>query len=127
MAGGVSSAVPSSLSVDLALDFHVEWPVPLNSWKLTIPVVKAMAQALGLPSTGTKKEIMLITEGKLAGDGREPQNVKVGIVAGEGLDTFDLELIGKDGSFLSVQLQRAVARDELAGTSPLHFQRRGES
>ena len=31
-------------------------------------------------------------------------------------DTFDLELIGEDGPFLSVQLQRAVARDELVGT-----------
>ena len=31
-------------------------------------------------------------------------------------DTFDLELIAEDGPFLSVQLQRAVAGDELVGT-----------
>ena len=72
MAAGVSSAVPSALAVNLAPDFHLERLVLLNSWKLTIPVVKAIAQALGLPSTGTKKEIVLIIEGKLAGDGREP-------------------------------------------------------
>ena len=60
---------------------------------------------------------MLIIEGKLTVDGQEPQNVQVGIVACEGTpDTFDLELIGEDGPFLSVQLQRAVARDELVGT-----------
>ena len=54
---------------------------------------------------------MLIIEGKLTGDGQEPQNVQVGIVACEGRsDTFDLELIGQNGSFLSVQLRRAVAR-----------------
>ena len=117
MAGDVSSAVPSTWAVDLALDFHLERPVPLNSQKFTIPVVQAIVQAFGLPSMGTKKEIVLIIEGKLAGDGREPQNVQVGIVACDGMsDAFDLELIGEDGPFHSVQLQRAVARDELAGT-----------
>ena len=66
---------------------------------------------------GTKKEIVLIIKGKLAGDDRESQNVQMGIVACEGMsDTFDLELIGEDGPFLSVQVQRAVARDELACT-----------
>ena len=117
MAGDISSAVPSVLAVDPAPNFRLEWPVPLNSRKLMIPVVKAIVQALGVPSTGTKKEIVLIIEGKLARDGREPQNVRVGIVACEGMsDIFDLELIGEDGPFLSVQLQRAVAGDELAGT-----------
>ena len=58
---------------------------------------------------------MLIIEGKLAGDCQEPQNVQVDTLACEGMsDTFDLDLI--DGPFLSVQLQKAVARDELAGT-----------
>ena len=114
MAGDISSAVPSVLAVDPAPNFRLEWPVPLNSRKLMIPVVKAIVQALGVPSTGTKKEIVLIIEGKLARDGREPQNVQV---ACEGMsDIFDLELIGEDRPLLSVQLQRAVAGDELAGT-----------
>ena len=100
MAGDISSAVPSVLAVDPAPNFRLEWPVPLNSRKLMIPVVKAIVQALGVPSTGTKKEIVLIIEGKLARDGREPQNVQVGIVACEGMsDIFDLELIGEDGPF----------------------------
>ena len=69
MAGDVSSAMPIVLAVNLTPDFHLERPVPLNSRKLTIPVVKAIEQALDLPSMRTKKEIVLIIEGKLAGDG----------------------------------------------------------
>ena len=49
------------------------------------PVMKAIVQALGFPIAGTKKEIVLIIEGKLVGDGQEPQNVRVCIVACEGM------------------------------------------
>ena len=83
-------------------------------------VVKAIARALSLPSTETKEETVLMIEGKLTEGGREPQNVQVGIVAREGMpDTLDMELIGEDGPFLSVQPQRAVARDALAGALEL--------
>ena len=72
---------PHAVTVDLAPDFCLEHPVPLNLRKLTISVVKAIAQALSLPSTGTKEETVLMIEGKLTEGGREPQNFQVGIVA----------------------------------------------
>ena len=71
MAGSDSSSVPGVLTIDLAPDFCLEYPIPLNLRKLMISVMKAITQALNLPSTGTKEETVLI-EGKLTEDGREP-------------------------------------------------------
>ena len=59
------------LTVDLVPGFCLEYPIPLNSRKLTISVMKAITQALNLLSSGTKEETVLI-EGKLTEDGREP-------------------------------------------------------
>ena len=69
--------------IELAPDFSLERSVPLNSWKLTIAIVKAIAQALNLPDTGTKEETLLMIEGKLTEDGHEAQNVQVSIVSNE--------------------------------------------
>ena len=60
---------------------------------------------------------MLMIEGKLTEDGQEPQIVQVGIVTHKGMpDKLDMELIGKDEPFLSIQLQRAAMTDALVGT-----------
>ena len=115
MAESSSSTVQDAVvTVTLSLDFSLKRPVLLNSQKLTISVLKAIAQALNLPSTGTKEETVLMIEGKLSEDGQKPQNVQVGIVAREGEQgILDMELIGEDGPFLSMGLQRAASRDAL--------------
>ena len=90
-------------TVELALDFYLECPVLLNSQKLTISVVKAIAQVLSIPNTEMKEETVLMIEGKLVEDGREPQNIQVGVVACETMPgTFDLKLISENGPFLIV-------------------------
>ena len=101
--------LPRTVTVDLAPDFVLERAVPLNSRRLTIAILKAIAQALSLPGTGIKEETVLMIEGKLAEDNYEPQNVQVSIVAREGTPgALDMELIGENGPFLSVGLQRTA-------------------
>ena len=76
MAGSDGSSV-GVLTVDLAPGFCLECPNPLNSWKLTISVMKAITQALNLLSTGTKEETVMIegklTEGVLREGGSTPE------------------------------------------------------
>ena len=67
-----STVQDAVVTVALSPDFSLEHPVLLNSWKLTILVLKAIAQALKLLSTGTKEETVLMIEGKLSEDGQEP-------------------------------------------------------
>jgi hypothetical protein len=108
--------VPTTVSVELSPDFALECAVPLNSRKLTISIVKAIAQALSLPGTGSKEETLLMIEGKLAEDGCEPQNVQIMITGREGTtDVLDMELIGEDGPFLSIVLQRVTTRNAPQG------------
>ena len=65
---------------------------------------------------GTKEETVLMIKGKLAEDGLEPQNVQVSIVTREGMPgALDMELIGEDGPFLRVGLQRTATGTVLKG------------
>ena len=57
-----STVQDAVVTVALSPDFSLERPVLLNLRKLTISVLKAIAQALKLPSTRTKEETMLMIE-----------------------------------------------------------------
>lgn len=72
MAGSDSLFISRVLTVNLAPEFCLKHPVPLNSRKFTIAVVKAIVQVLSLPSTTTKEEIALMIEGKLMEECQEP-------------------------------------------------------
>ena len=50
---------------------------PLNSRKVTARVVRALAEKLGLPTSGTREDTLQIVIGKLQDDGKVPSNVQV--------------------------------------------------
>ncbi len=63
--------------VELPEGFSWTRPVPLTSRKLSGPLVKANATAIGLPSTGSKEEKLQIVEGRLGKRGYDSPNVQV--------------------------------------------------
>ena len=105
----------AEMEVDLTSDFSWTRPVPLTSRKLTGPLVRAMALALGLPSTGSKEETLQMIEAELSQKGFNSPDVQVSInpveteQEQEGLSTnlWCLQLIAARGAFLQVSLRRA--------------------
>lgn len=78
-----------------------EIPFPLNSRRLTGPYLKAIARAIGLPSSGAPDETRVMIDGKLAEMGRDPRNVQV-IVTRDTHGRETLALRDVDGEFVDV-------------------------
>ena len=88
-----------------------EVPFPLNSRRLTVPYLKAIAKAVGLPTTGSADETRVMIDGKLEEMGRDPRNVQV-IVASNPRGRETLSLRDVDGEFVrvgAVEEQEGVA------------------
>ena len=71
-----------------------EVPFLLNSRRLTVPYLKAIAKAVGLPTTGSADETRVMIDGKLEEMGRDPRNVQV-IVASDPRGRETLSLRGR--------------------------------
>ncbi len=103
------------VATELPTGFSLTRPVPLNSRKLTVPVIKAIAVAMGLPDTGSKEETILMIEGKLVDEGRGTPDVQVAMEAPEDPQKIVLQLLDAEGAFLRIGLQRAE-EDRLGDT-----------
>ncbi len=92
------------VATELPTGFSLTRPVPLSSRKLTVPMIKAIATAMGLPDTGSKEETILMIEGKLVDEGRGTPDVQV---ASEDPQKIVLQLLD---ALLRIGLQRAEDR-----------------
>ena len=63
-------------------------PLPLNSKKLIIALLKQLAESIYLSTMGATDKIRQLVEGKLTGEGHDPKNVK-GISPGGGSRNTD--------------------------------------
>ena len=69
--------------------------------------MRRIARTLGLPDTGaTGKEMLLIVEGKLRDDGREPRNVQVFVLEHRGSESPTIELRDADSAFERIELEQ---------------------
>ncbi len=98
------------VATELPTGFSLTRPVPLSSRKLTVPVIKAIATAMGLPDTGSKEETLLMIEGKLVDEERGTRDVQVAMEAPEDPQKIVLQLLDAEGAFLRIGLQRAEDR-----------------
>ena len=72
----------------------------LNSCRITADVVRRIAGTLGFPDTGaTREEMLLIVEGKLRDNGREPRNIQVFILEHDRSKSPTIELRDEDSVF----------------------------
>ncbi len=93
--------------VELPEDFSWARPLSLTSRKMTGPLVKAIATAVGLPDTGSKDETLVMVEGRLQEKGYDSRNVQVSITDSEGdSSVLCLQLIAAQGIFLQVGLKK---------------------
>lgn len=76
-------------------------PLPLNSRRLTAPVLKQLAGALDLPSTAPLDDVRQMIEGKLLEMGREPRNTQV--LLQEAARGVHVSLQDVDGIFLEAE------------------------
>ncbi len=97
----------TAVDTELPFGFSLTRPVPLSSRKLTAPVLKAIAAAMGLPDTGSKEETLLMIEGKLVEHGRGAPDVQVAMEAPEDPQKIVLQLLDAEGTFLRIGLRRA--------------------
>ncbi len=98
------------VDTELPSGFSLTRPVPLSSRKLTVPVIKAIAIAMGLPDTGSKEETLLMIEGKLVEEERCTPDVQLAMEAPEDPQKIVLQLLDAEGAFLRIGLQRAEDR-----------------
>ena len=96
------------VATELPTGFSLTRPVPLSSRKLTVPVIKAIATAMGLPDTGSKEETLLMIEGRLVEEERGTPDVQVAMEAPEDPQRVVLQLLDAEGTFLRIRLHRAV-------------------
>ncbi len=68
---------------------------------MTGPLVKAIATAIGLPTTGSKEETLQMVEGRLQEKGYDSPNVQVSITDSEG-----------DSSVLCLQVAEETGTEE---------------
>ena len=88
-------------------------PFPLNSKRLTAPVLKQIAGTLGVPDTAALDEIRQMIDGKLLEMGREPRNTQV--VLGEAAHGIHICLQDADGTFLELESAEVVNPPEEGG------------
>ncbi len=102
------TAAAEQVVVELPEDFAWTRPLSLTSRKLTGPLVKAIATAIGLPYTGSKEETLQMVECKLEEKGYDSPNVQVSITDSEkDSSVLCLQSIAAQGVFLQVGLKRA--------------------
>ena len=63
-------------------------PMPLNSRRVTRPVLRSLAAELGLPTTSSNEDLRQMVDGKLTDMGRQPRDV---LVVVESADTAEDE------------------------------------
>ena len=73
---------------------------PLSSRRLTSVFINQLAAAMGLPTKASAAEVLLIIEGRLSDDEREPSNVQVVAKELEDGSGVHLQLQDIDGIFL---------------------------
>lgn len=76
-------------------------PLPINSRRLTSPLLKQLAVGLGVPTAASLSEIRQLIEGKLGELGRDPQHTQVVLEDVERGTKIDLQ--DADGVFLEVE------------------------
>ena len=91
-------------------------PLPLNSRKLTQPLLRQPAAELGVPRQAASGDVRLLIEAAITEGGREPQNVQVLIQdTGDGAVVF---LQDADGVFLTAKrLELGAAETEPGDTT----------
>ena len=96
-------------------------PMPLNSRRVTRPVLRSLAAELGLPTSASTEDLRQMVDGKLADMGREPRDVLV-VIEGPGR----VRLHDGEGAFLDAELLTtetpggpAIAEDDAHTASPL--------
>ncbi len=105
---GMLTAAVEQVVVELPEDFSWPRPLSLTSRKMTGPLVKAIATAMGLPNTGSKEETLQMVEGRLQEKGYDSPNVQVSITdSEEDSSVLCLQLIAAPGVFLQVGLKKA--------------------
>ena len=103
-------------------------PMPLNSRRVTRPVLRSLAAELGLPTSASTEDLRQMVDGKLADMGREPRDVLVVIER----ETTEAEGPGRvrlhdgEGAFLDAELlttetpgSPAIAEDDAHAASAL--------
>ncbi len=90
-------------------------PLPLNSRRLTVVLLKQLAKGLEVPDTGSSDEIRQLIEGKLGVMGRDPRNVQVLLQETE-RGGAHLGLQDAEGVFLEVEPE-SPAEDPPPGAS----------
>ena len=95
------------LLAGLPQDFLVGRPLPLNSQRLTVALIKRIATALKLLVVGSKEDLPATIEGKLDLSRHEHQNVQVVVMVGGESEQALLQLVGAEGHFLQIALPGA--------------------
>ena len=78
--------------------------LPLNSRRLTAAMVRRLASALDIPTTGTAEDVRQLLDAKLTERGHEP--MKVQVVVCTGADGVTLCLEDVEGTFLEVRPEK---------------------
>ncbi len=104
---GMLTAAVEQVVVELPEDFSWTRPLSLTSRKMTGALVKAIATAIGLPTTGSMEETLQMVEGRLQEKGYDSRNVQVSITDSEGdSSVLCLQLMAAQGVFLQVGLKK---------------------
>ena len=85
-------------------------PLPLNSKKITVAMLKQLARGLEVPTTSGGDELRQLVEGKLGDMGHEPRNTQLSVVTRENGVTLTLQ--DADGIFLTVDPLPVEVRTE---------------
>ena len=85
--------------------------VPLNSRRVTAPILRCVAVNLGVPTSASAEELRQMIDGRLIEQGREPRDVQAVIEPG-GTDALEHVLLqDNDGVFLEADLVLTVTED----------------
>ena len=81
-------------------------PMPLNSRRVTGPVLHSLATELGLPTSASTADLRQMVDGKLEDMGREPRDVLVVIEweTTEAEGSGRVRLLDGEGAFLDAEL-----------------------
>ena len=116
-----SSTLPSNGN---AAGKSQETPFPPNSRRLTIPYLKAVAKAVGLPVTDSADETRVMIDGNLEEMGRDSRNVQVIVTRDQhGHETLSLRDVDGSAGRCPLLLDSRLGFQFLADTDGTRLQR----
>ena len=110
-----SSYAPCTPCQSNILILHLLRTVPLNSRRVTAPILRCVAAGLGLPTAASVEELRQMIDGKLLEQGREPRDVQVVIAPAETGTPERVLLQDSDGILLEEPLTPAAKEDHVRG------------